>query len=328
MSLHKKHNRWYAVFYRNGKHVWKSTKQTDKKKARAIHDRWEAENLSDSDRFFNQVMGITVKPALLLADAWDLYRDLKTPSHNTVKLWRQFCAHFGETTDIHKISKAAAVKYLASGKVSAKTFNNRKSALSSIFRTLAIYDVENIWLQIPNKSVDSKPYRPFTDAEVNAILKHSDGFWRSAVVIGYCTGLRLKDIVHLHSDQIRDGFIEVMPSKTKRFKRSVLIPIHDEVKKILTDREGLLFPEAARQYGYGCFQRAFPEILKKAKVRDSARGKASFHSLRSTFITNCEKAGIDRRIIQGIVGHRSPAMTEHYSDDMESSKAILSLSVP
>ena len=57
---------------------------------------------------------------------------------------------------------------------------------------------------------------------------------------------------------------------------------------------------------------------KKSQVSDDRHCKASFHSLRSTFITNCEERGISRSAIQGIVGHGSPHMTERYSEDKKS----------
>ena len=69
-----------------------------------------------------------------------------------------------------------------------------------------------------------------------------------------------------------------------------------------------------------------PEICSpRREDKDSKEGKASFHSLRATFITRCEEHGIPRQVLQGIVGHKSPMMTELYSQDKESGKVLRTL---
>jgi integrase len=38
-----------------------------------------------------------------------------------------------------------------------------------------------------------------------------------------------------------------------------------------------------------------------------------FHDLRHTFVTNARKAGLDRKVIKTITGHKTDSMFERYS---------------
>jgi integrase len=55
----------------------------------------------------------------------------------------------------------------------------------------------------------------------------------------------------------------------------------------------------------------FRRILDAAGI---AGGKTGYHSLRTTFVTRCESAGIPRPLIQSMVGHSAGQMTGHYSE--------------
>ncbi len=51
--------------------------------------------------------------------------------------------------------------------------------------------------------------------------------------------------------------------------------------------------------------------LKKSKAR--ARVDCGFHSLRHTFVSLCAAGGVPQSVVQSLVGHGSPAMTQHYT---------------
>jgi integrase len=52
-----------------------------------------------------------------------------------------------------------------------------------------------------------------------------------------------------------------------------------------------------------------------------------FHSLRHSFVSLCAKAGAPQHVVQRLVGHGSPAMTEHYThlDDRQKQAAVQAL---
>ena len=202
--------------------------------------------------------------------------------------------------------------------------------MSAIWNLFAVYDVKNIWKDIPTRTgAHSIKYRAYSDQEVKRILKNCTGFHYDAVIIAFHTGLRFKDICHLRIEDVdlEAGAIEIIPAKTSRFKKAVYIHLHKDVIDVLkkaseNNFSDYFYPEAVEQYGSSSFGVQFKRILKKANVKDDRHGKASFHSLRSTFITNCEEAGISRTVIQGIVGHSSPHMTERYSEDKKSGRIL------
>ena len=66
----------------------------------------------------------------------------------------------------------------------------------------------------------------------------------------------------------------------------------------------------------------FGKILTDCNIVDDARGNVGFYSIRHTFVTQAEESGVDRKIIQGIVGQGSPVMTGHYSHDIKTIKQI------
>src|SRR5262249_4502530 len=55
--------------------------------------------------------------------------------------------------------------------------------------------------------------------------------------------------------------------------------------------------------------------------------KVGFHSLRHSFVSLCAKARAPQHVVQQLVGHGSPAMTEHYThlDPAQKSEAIAAL---
>jgi integrase len=63
----------------------------------------------------------------------------------------------------------------------------------------------------------------------------------------------------------------------------------------------------------------FRRILDAAKITG---GKTGYHSLRTTFVTRCETAGIPRPLIQSMVGHSAGQMTGHYSEAIATSEML------
>lgn len=333
---------WYAVLRVGGKQTWTSTKCASKKDAQAFHD--EIRLRLQNQRRRSILARLTGEPTqephpLKISLAWAQNAKINPNAGDSArKQFAKFEKWYIRTcgdTDISLITRDTAIRYLDTyKKQSAKTSNNAKAALSNVWKTILPYtDAKlNIWHEIPNRSlIDVVPFRPFSDGEVNALLKKSTGFWHSAILIAYYTGLRQKDIRCLRWTQISADSIELVPAKTVRLKKSVYIPIHPELKKLFSELKNdseYVFPAYSKNSSDCYFETSFSELLEKCKITDNKHGRASFHSLRTTFITRCEEAGIPRSVIQGIVGHGSPVMTEHYSHDRLSARAITALKPP
>lgn len=55
------------------------------------------------------------------------------------------------------------------------------------------------------------------------------------------------------------------------------------------------------------------EVLMAKPKRPRARSDCGFHSLRHTFVSLCAAGGVSQSVVQSLVGHGSPAMTQHYT---------------
>lgn len=337
LTKQKSSESWYAVIYPDGVHQkWLSLKTTDRKIAQIRYDKLKIKYKLERDtERFNKAMGLD-KPKselLLITDIFDKYCSIKEPSINTYKTLARFLTSLDSgLVFASEITPDMALKYLQKnyGKQAPKTFNTNKSSLSLVFETLKFFGVKNPFAGIGNRKFDSVHYRAFSRDEVLRLLEAcGETYYYGLVLICLYTGLRKGDIVELQWSDIKDNVIVKIPNKTERNKRAVYIPLHNEILKFLEtlDKSSeYLFPLALKGYNGGYAHRLFEDILTKAKIITNSEGVASFHSLRATFITNCEEHGISRQVIQGFVGHKSPLMTELYSQDTISAKQVCSLS--
>ena len=55
------------------------------------------------------------------------------------------------------------------------------------------------------------------------------------------------------------------------------------------------------------------EFPKAEPKGPRARADCGFHSLRHTFVSLCAAGGVSQSVVQSLVGHGSPAMTQHYT---------------
>ena len=184
---------------------------------------------------------------------------------------------------------------------------------------------ESPFARIPNRSLSSKHQRPFTEAEFIRIYHAAQEPWKTAVLIAWFTGLRQKDVFLLRWDQIEGDVLTTLPAKTARFGRAVQIPIHPQLSEALQK-----LPRCGARvlgaWGYdpdaASFKRAFGDLLRSLGIRDNIHGKVVFNSLRDSFITRCDEAGIPRHAIRGIVGHTEDNMTDLYSHDLTSARQV------
>ena len=146
------------------------------------------------------------------------------------------------------------------------------------------------------------------------------------VVLGYSTGLRLSDVAELERSEIETGmrFLNVVPNKTRTAKPLPLrIPLTEQARNLILQRltsppgGPYLFPTAARHRP----SRKIAAAFRRCGVFSSGNGRASFHSLRATFISMMDEAGIPPHITDAITGHSGGGMHSRYTQP--SAKALL-----
>lgn len=158
------------------------------------------------------------------------------------------------------------------------------------------------------------------------------------IFVFHCyVGCRVGDLYRLTQDNIKDGFLEYMPQKTKKCEaKTVRVPLHEKALAILKRYENLesgkLLPfKQINEYNNG-----IKELLKRCSidrmvtVLDTHGYKtvqkplcevASSHTARKTFVGNLYKQVPDPNLIASMSGHvegsRAFARYRNIDDDMK-----------
>lgn len=306
---------------------------------------------------------------MLLCNSWWYYIDScrrRDVSESTLvskkNVWGNFVNWIGlvyeENMEVRAVTPEIAEAYLLYLKrcVSSSTWNGRLCYLREIYRVVMdkAKAKSNPFDGIPLLPNDCHSRRELSPAEIRRLLaeaeRRGDG-WRTLVLTGLYTGLRLGDCCRLTWEKVslEREIIQLVPSKTRRISpnRIVTIPIHPHLariyQKLSVGRKGddgdagktsgvgaepnYILPEIGAMYVQSPHRVSFnlEKIFKSAGILmsvvvDGRRCKvpeATFHSLRHTFVSMAANAGIPLHVIQSIVGHESRAMTWHYYHEDE-----------
>ena len=103
----------------------------------------------------------------------------------------------------------------------------------------------------PATAIESLPSEqsektPFTKQQIKKLSSVASPDWKLAILLGYCTGLRLSDIANMtwNAVDFEKGVIQIAPKKTRNIRKMVFIPIHSQLKDALLDAAGQDDPEA------------------------------------------------------------------------------------
>lgn len=282
-----------------------------------------------------QIVRVKRPRRLALADALDAAAKYRAVGSTAAKHFRTFIRDMAakKIRYMDEVTPEVAFEYLSErcpASASGKNFNNIRSALNAIFR-LTLLDSglkESPLASIPNRVLSSRHQRPFTEDEFIRIYRAAPEPWKSASLIAWFTGLREKDCFLLRWDQIDGDVLTTVPGKTARFGRAVRIPLHPQLQERLRElpRSGErvlgAWPYEPQKIG---FRRFFGNLLRDLDIRDNDQGFVQFNSLRDSFVTRCDAAGIPRHAVRGLVGHVSDAQTDLYSHDLTTARLVQQL---
>jgi len=188
---------------------------------------------------------------------------------------------------------------------------------------------------------DSLERKPFSIAEVVLLLAAAPSAeWRGMILAAPFTGLRLGDLARLRWESIdlEKALITLIPSKTKRKKREVKIPIQPdlltylkEVADARTEGEVFVFSALATLSinGGSGLSEAFTKVMLTAGVdrgktsREVVQGEPKgkgrviyergFHSFRHTFTSWLRTAGVAEEDRMALTGHSTRESHAIYS---------------
>lgn len=132
----------------------------------------------------------------------------------------------------------------------------------------------------------------------------------------YSCGLRLSEGIHLRVEDI-DSQRMLVHVRSGKGGRDRYVPIADRTLEYLRTYWAAcrprpwLFPvrSGCGPIGDTSLQKTFKAVVRQSEVEKSV----SVHSLRHSYATHLLENGIDLRIIQEILGHRSPKTTSIYT---------------
>lgn len=182
---------------------------------------------------------------------------------------------------------------------------------------------DSVWLSaVDDSSKEREFYRRLSIEEVRTIyayLRDRDSAFADMVMIGYSTGLRMSDVAELERNEISDSrdFLELVPNKTRTHKsRPLKIPLTVQARETIIRRlsrtsegNGYLFDLSHRKRP----SRKIAAAFHACHVLARENGRASFHSLRATFISLMDEAGVPPHITDAITGHGGGGMHARYT---------------
>lgn len=254
---------------------------------------------------------------------------------------------------LHEVTPAHVEDYAASlwgDGLTPRTYNAHITFLKSLFKVLTAKAglVVNVWAELPLLPKEQESRRNFTPEELVKVCKTATGSFRYMIGLGLYTGMRLGDVVNLRWDEVnlKEGFIEHIPGKTKRLKKKIKLPLHPVLESLLkalraTSKDEFLFPAERAQYQADKaalskrIQQLFvdcgiktTEDVSEIEHRQRAIVRVGFHSLRHSFVSLCAANRVPQVAIMELVGHGSPAMTRLYSHAGEEQKAAAIAALP
>jgi integrase len=335
-----------------------STKQANKKEAQRVVDLWEtaaqkkksAQHIrSVFAEIFRDVYGQAI-PIATICGFCTTWLEEKTPESSKATLLayqttvNDFLAFLGQRADmdIAAISRTDVIAWRSSlsARLHSTTVNRHVKILRMVFKAA---HRDGFILENPVQHVeatktrdDEAGRRPFSIAEIQAILAVADPEWQSLIKFGFYSGQRLSDLALLTWANIDLGRDEIRFVACKTGKRMIVpicAPLKNHILSLPSTGEGSDAPlhprsyETIRKQGRAAnVSRWFAELLAQAGFRTisdhgshgigrSARRKReqlSFHSLRHSATTLLHEAGVPASVAQAMIGHGSAAVHDNY----------------
>ena len=217
-------------------------------------------------------------------------------------------------------------------KISANRRNKILQGCRLVFRVLHedCNGMRNPFRNIRNRQQDTKGHRELSEGELLQVCQKAEGELRTLFAIGLYTAMRLGDacLLKWEDSKLHTNRISIVPRKTRRTGKTLVIPIHPVLRSILqetprSDRVGYVVPELAERYKRDTssvckiIRKHFQDTCgiktqERHEGQKNATCRVGFHSLRHSFVSMCAAKGVPLPVVQELCGHGSPAVQRHY----------------
>ncbi|VAW14524.1 hypothetical protein MNBD_BACTEROID05-1144, partial [hydrothermal vent metagenome] len=207
--------------------------------------------------------------------------------------------------------------------VRPSTVNREWSMLKSMFNRAfewGLFSGLNPTNSIKKLSENNERTRWLKEEEQEVLLSNCQGMTKIIVLVALKTGMRWGEITSLKWRQtpnsnyvdFQSNIIFVHESLSKS-KKSRYIPLSDSIISALeklprqagTD---YIFWNQKTERRMRTIRSSFDKALKKSEIDDF-----KFHDLRHTFASQLVRNGVDLYVVQKLLGHANPKMTQRYA---------------
>ena len=229
----------------------------------------------------------------------------------SVELWIKHIAKKGN------LSASSVNRIIGSGKNFFKYLQFIKEVPSSELNPFIVPNEFRISNKPNSKSVNkTQSWLPFTSQEIVDLYKlavKDNQSLADLILIAMHTGARIEEICSLLCKDIdlENECITIVDAKTEAGERT--IPIHSFIKPrikklVLNAKDDYLLPNLTKNK-YGDRSNAIGKRFGRLKTKQDFSSRYVFHSIRKTFTTMLENAGVGENLAADIVGHEKPRIT-------------------
>ena len=195
---------------------------------------------------------------------------------------------------------------------------SRKKLLVALRRALALGAEAGLWsgpnptegVKVRGEEVVCERFLTRKDADsLLEILSTVSPEWRDMVELSLKTGLRALEILGLTSRDVNPATLTIhLTGKSGRRETVPILPETLEALRPRLSKPGLLFSRPP----YRLFYKAVRLSGLNEGITEK-RHKVRFHSMRHSYASWLVQSGVDLYLVQRLLRHSSPAMTQRYA---------------
>lgn len=246
--------------------------------------------------------------------------DLRRYSLNTARSYTYLFARFvyahrdRTLTELNEVDIKTYVHKLVKAGKSASYQNQVINAIKFYYEQ--VLDMPQRFYEIHRPMKAERLPKVLSQEEVTRLLNATTNLKHKAILtVLYSCGLRMSELLNLEIRDILSDEMQVLvrEGKGRKDRRTVLArPTLELLRKYFRAYRPMKYLFEGGE-GEPYSRRSVGNVLQQAMVRARINKPASPHTLRHSFATHCVEQGVDLRLIQVLLGHRSPKTTEIYA---------------
>lgn len=255
----------------------------------------------------------------------EMYMRLENKNADKQQVLLNNLLEFFRGKHLHQIDSVMIRQYLAKrlNEVKPSTVNRHFSMLKCMFNRAIEWGMffgPNPTKGIKKIAENNSRCRWLTEEEQIRLLSHCYGITKVIVLVALKTGMRWGEIIQLKWRQAsQSNYVDfenetiVIHESLTKGRSSRFIPLSKTLKEALLTvpkvaGNDYIFQNPETQKPLGSIKKSFKTALKRAGINDF-----TFHDLRHTFASQLVRNGVDLYVVQKLLGHTTPKMTQRYA---------------